>query len=73
MATTIIETYVSGIETAKSNIRTALNTKGCNVSASDVLSTYNSYINNMPTIYTSTASPTSTDGKNGDIWLVKSS
>jgi hypothetical protein len=67
MATTIINTYVTGIETSKSNIRTALNTKGCNISTSDALSTYNSYINSMPTIYTSTTVPTSTDGKNGDI------
>lgn len=73
MATTMIKTYVDGIKTSKANIRTALNTKGCNVSTSDAISTYNSYINNMPTIYTSTTTPTSTDGKNGDIWLVKSS
>ncbi len=71
MATTMIKTYIDGIKTSKTNIRTALNTKGCNISTSDALSTYNSYVNNMPTIYTSTTAPTSTDGKNGDIWLVK--
>lgn len=67
----MIKTYIDGIKTSKTNIRTALNTKGCNISTSDALSTYNSYVNNMPTIYTSTTAPTSTDGKNGDIWLVK--
>lgn len=73
MADTIIKTYVNGIISSKANIKTSLNNKGCSISDTNGLSTYSTFIDNMPTIYTSTTTPTSSTGKNGDIWLVKSS
>lgn len=65
------QSQITRISTAKQSIKTALNVKGLSIADSDKIDTYATYIESMPTIYTSTTSPTSSDGKNGDIWLVK--
>ena len=64
---------ITRLTEAKTNIKTALNNKGLTISDSDKIDSYADYIEAMPTIYKSTITPTSSTGKNGDIWLVKSS
>lgn len=65
------QSQIIRISTAKESIKSALNVKGLSIADSDKIDTYATYIESMPTIYTSTSTPSGSDGKNGDIWLVK--
>lgn len=65
-----VQTEVTRLSSSKSAIKTSLANKGVTVPISERLDAYSTYIDSLPTIRTTTTAPTTSEGKNGDIWLV---